>query len=328
MASVRFATGMTLPVGDYFYELEVDDGKLSHISVTVLDFPKDCLPKITQLVNQGAKVNIHIPEDPFRNEITARILALEGALSLWGIKEVQIDEVGIEWIPENDEEKRDLSLFSFSTNRGKNDDDLPEAPLNLIARTIAGVSGFLEHELPLNFFRRGKADLSEGRFIDAILDFYFVLETLFANGKFHKAAVIEEFLKASELLDAIRFVKTNVNDPILCPNDIRTEFIDRINNSPVEEIIKKLVEVRGFLHHHTLKREGIWHPANQKDYRLDCLVLVNICQYVMSHRVLGHLFDDKVFDDFKNIEVHTSDGIVINWSYPEDQDESDTVTDL
>ena len=37
----------------------------------------------------------------------------------------------------------------------------------------------------------------------------------------------------------------------------------------MREILKKIVELRGFLHHHTLKRKDIWHPEDHNKYETD-----------------------------------------------------------
>lgn len=312
-ASVRFTTGIKLEVDGHEYSLEVTDGRLTHISVTVPDFPNKYLPTFKPLRNQLAKAEIVIPEDPFRDAIIANIRAIEGGLCLWGLEEIDTEAMAVEWIPESKEETQRMELFSFSMSRGNLSDRRPrDAQIQMFARTISGYHGFSESEVPLNFFRRGKNDLREGRFIDAIYDFYFVLETLFANGKFHKDAVIREFCDSNELVEAIEHLKREINDPVYFPHDLKSPYQDRLRKSS-SDVIKDLVEIRGFLHHHTLRRRGIWHPANQKEFRVDCIVLLNICQYVLSNRVNKHLFDERVFEEFLSKDVTTSEGQVINW---------------
>lgn len=60
----------------------------------------------------------------------------------------------------------------------------------------------------MSFFREGDSDLKILRYISAFYSFYFVLEGLYANGKFGNKEVRAEFKKSTVLTEAITHVLT------------------------------------------------------------------------------------------------------------------------
>jgi hypothetical protein len=76
-------------------------------------------------------------------------------------------------------------------------------PFDVLARAIFAADAATDIEIPLNVFRRGMLDVSERNYIEAIYDFYFILETLFGEGKFKSAAVSNAFLDSSQLRSCV-----------------------------------------------------------------------------------------------------------------------------
>ena len=312
-STAKFPTGITLDVSGHTYEIKTKEGRLSSISVTVPDYPDESLPTFTPLQNQLAKTQFSVPYDSARELSIGHIRTIEGGLCLLSVDEINTDEIQVEWIPETEADRRKLNIFKFSYHRDNTRNREIETNVNLVARIIHGFTGFIDSEIPLNFFRRGKKDMLEQRYIDAIYDFFFVLETLFGNGKFHKSALEKEFNVAVELVDAISYLKLQANDPMFFPSELKDSYQERMGKTSVEEFISEIIELRGYLHHHTLKRQGIWHPANQRKYHLDCIIVLNICQYILTRRVMRHLFDVEISREFMATEVFTSEGQKINW---------------
>jgi hypothetical protein len=64
-------------------------------------------------------------------------------------------------------------------------------------------------------------------------------------------------------------------------------------------LIEKLVEPRGFLHHHTLKRKGIWKPEWQQIYELDALVFQGIAYNVVFGILHRYSWSQDVIEAFQ-----------------------------
>ncbi len=85
------------------------------------------------------------------------------------------------------------------------------------------------------------------------------------------------------------------NDPgsrILSNPKLKQEYESKYKDKSPENIIDQIIELRGFLHHHTSKRKGIWHPENQDKYKLDALFI-----QLISYNVAFRLSEACVFDE-------------------------------
>ena len=133
--------------------------------------------------------------------------------------------------------------------------------------------------------------MNEGQFVGAFYDFYFVLETLYGNGKTKNYAVEAEFKKSPLLRtaaqDALDFSEANFAD-----QKIRMEFLKKFQSLDAERLIHYLVEKRGFLHHHTGRKRNNWHPAHEKEYEIDALMIQGITLQVLVEEVYA-LFESK-----------------------------------
>jgi hypothetical protein len=76
-------------------------------------------------------------------------------------------------------------------------------PFDLLARAILASDAATDIEVPLNFFRRGLLDVYDGAYIEAIYDFFFVLETCFGGGKYKKAQVLTAFQASGRLRSCV-----------------------------------------------------------------------------------------------------------------------------
>jgi hypothetical protein len=312
---LRFSMGINFSLGNRLYQFDVKENLLSSLSVTISSFPEVYLPKITLRKEGEVKASISVPRDPNWEDLVSDIRTIEGALCIWGVREINVEDCATEWIPESDLEKEKVDLFSFSRSRGKRPaSELPEAPLDLYVRSVLAASDLKILETPLNFFRRGIIDIFEQRYIDAIYNFYFVFETLFANGTFKKNQVISEFLSSAILCDAIENFKKNPDFYLLAGHNISSQdFAKTYGQKNKEQIIEHIVDLRGFLHHHTCDRKDIWHPAKQRKYAMDALALLSICQQILSARVSGVLFSENKITEFLNTIVKSDKGQTINW---------------
>lgn len=314
-ANVTFETGLKFDHAGRTYELEVKDELLISVSITVHDYPDEYLPTITPLENQLAKASFNIPEDSFRDEIVDEIRAFEGGLCIWGLDEIDVDALQIEWIPESATDEAKLQLLSFSSYIRKRSERVKSvAQMDAFVRTILIRKHLLQWETALNFYRRGRIDLAEGRHIESIHDTFFALETLFANGKFKKSQVVVEFLRANELLEAIDYLQSRPHAEH-CPQNLMTSYMEKFANKSQHEVIEYIVETRGFLHHHTNRRSGMWHPAKQREYHVDAIIFTNICSQIMMKKTIDLIFDQDNFAEFLNTPVFASNGTQVNWKF-------------
>jgi hypothetical protein len=133
--------------------------------------------------------------------------------------------------------------------------------------------------------------MSEGRFVGAYYEFYFVVESLYGNGQQKNRALIAQFKKAPKLRDAAERALL-VKDDDFSSKKTQKEFMKRFQHQTVDSLLKYLVERRGFLHHHSSKARNKWHPSYEQEFECDALMIRDIAQRVLMDE-LFELFDDE-----------------------------------
>lgn len=280
LGALRLEFSFPVRTGLFTYAFEVDEhGVVTHLDATASVPDRSLWPKITPNPQPGVKAHIELTS-PFFEILRHDMRAASGILALFGVDDISLEEVEQFWEPDNPEEKEALSLFSFKRSReAKPSSEWPRLPFDLVARALIIAEQATGFEAALNFFRKGKLDVKAEQYIDAVLDFLFMVETTYANGKFRTAQVKEEYLASAELRGLIDGVLrepgllTQVRRHGRIENAFRQTYLGKSS----EEIIPYLVGLRGELHHHSARRSGNWHPADHIRFGADALFLQQLC---------------------------------------------------
>ena len=293
-----------IPFGNWEYSFEIQDGFIRKLSVTVPNFPIENTPQITPQNSGRVKAHINIPLDPYLFFIQEEVRTLEGLLSLYGIHQIDTEHPKIKWLPENDEEKKKLQMYEFKTSYTEPDQNkfIP-LPFDIIARSIIASKEAKQIQIPLSFFRKGSIDVYERRFIEAIYDFYFMLETCYGNGKTKNYAIKKEFEKSEELKKSINKVIQDKNSRLSKDPKFSKIYEKNYSAKTAEEIISHLVELRGFLHHHSLKRKDIWHPEQQKEYEIDATFLQRLCFEISFILSEPYIFNKETVNKYNSLKL-------------------------
>jgi hypothetical protein len=205
-------------------------------------------------------------------------------------------------VPESDQERADLHLFSFESRAEPlSDEEIRPLPFDVLARSIIAADAATDIELPLNFFRRGMLDVYDRNYIEAIYDFYFVLETLFADGNFKKAAVLDAFRNSNQLRSCLERALADPGPMLTHDNRTREAFQRSYGTVNVEQALEKIVDLRGQLHHHTQKRRNMWHPDEPRRFEVDALFLQSLAYNVVFQLAEPYLWDDEVVNAYKHL---------------------------
>jgi len=300
---IRLEANMPIASAGFSFQPETKDGLLTHIAVTVPVPDPSQWPSIQPNPAPGIKAHINATT-PMLPLIRQQLRSLQGFLSMFGLRKIEIDNLDIEWLPDNDAERVALPLFQHSESR----QDIPDAdvkplPYDLFARSVLAADAAAAIDVSMNFFRRGMVDVYERSYIEAIYDFYFLLETLFADGKFRQDEVIRRFAHSSLLRSCISQVIHDPGRMIRSSLKLMQEFHRTYGHMTVDKIVEKIVALRGYLHHHTQKRRDIWHPDEQIQFELDALVLQSVAFHVVFEVAREYLWDDTVMHTYEEIRL-------------------------
>lgn len=308
--SGRIRPSVNVPVKcrGWMVELETSGGVLTHVVVTVPLPRREDWPNIEPNPAPGVKaqINTRMPHLPF---IQRELRSLQGLLSIFGLRSIDLENPEIEWIPESDQERADLHLFSYKRqSEPLPDDQLPPLSFDFLARSIIAADAATDIEVPLNFFRRGMLDVYDRNYIEAIYDFYFVIETVFADGKFKKSAVLDSF-RNSDLLRSC--VERALSDPgpMLTQNRNTCAEFERVYRSVnLEQALEKIVDLRGHLHHHTQRRRNTWHPDEQHRFEADALFLQAVAYNIVFELAKPYLWAEDVVSAYEELAKRHREG--------------------
>lgn len=281
------------------FEFLHENGVLSHLAVTVpVNGPND-MPTITLTPSSRAKAHINIPAPEFAF-VKQEVRSIEALLSIFGVHEIDVNRFKTTWIPETNEENASIQLNDFYTDVTEADTDtiLP-LPFDVLARCVIAGDEVRNIEMPLAFFRKGITSFYEERFIDAIYDFYFFLESMFGDGQFKKRGIEEAFKKSDMLTKAIEEVMADSAAAVTSRKVELQCFLKKYAGMSVEDIISHVIELRGFLHHHTAKRKDIWHPLDHDKYVLEAHLLRAIACSIALKTAIEVLCGPKIIEAYR-----------------------------
>jgi hypothetical protein len=224
------------------------------------------------------------PPDPFVEKVQGWLRVIRGSLGLVGVADINLDECLREFIPSTMDENLKMRTKSIRYERFKRDelplgDDLSEQ----IVQCVLSYEDVGEYEIPLEFQRRGRDDLHHERYVEAIFNFFFVLEYLFGSGQYQTNQVIGNFKASPQLIDGLAEARRQTARQLLnAHTDSLKHYNEKYGEASDEQVIRRIViELRGFLHHQSAKRPRTWHPTLQKEYGVDAYFLGGVSQHVL-----------------------------------------------
>jgi hypothetical protein len=122
---------------------------------------------------------------------------------------------------------------------------------------------------------------------------------MLGEGQFRKHGVAEAFKKSKPLTDAIKEVMANPASTVTPRKAELRRFLKKYSGMSVGDIIDHVVELRGFLHHHTGKRKGIWHPLDNNKYELEAHLFRAIACPIAIKTVMEVLDIPEVVETYK-----------------------------
>lgn len=217
----------------------------------------------SEISTKSSPTKININDDSVvREDIISDFQYLEGQLGFASqLTKIFWNEPFIEWIPETDEEKNRLKVFSSHFERVKvfPPTNFPSNFLKAIVEEKVNLDSFT---LLTSFYREGKVFFDRQEFINAFYDFYFILEDLFGNNSWRNQLVKKNFKSSIELQETINWVLSNL---INSNERHKKEITDLLTQKNLvytfDGIVELLVEMRGNLHHFSSKNSTKQKPS-------------------------------------------------------------------
>lgn len=298
-----------IPLGPHEVTLTTNSaGRVLALCIRVKIADSADWPKLTEDKTGSADWNLDIPS-PAWEGLRDQLRALEGLLALHGLDEICFGEMSQKWIAESQSEASTLGISELQIGKSpRADAEFPVVGFDVVARSVMAVDEVGELETALSFFRRGRLDMLEERFIEAYYDYFFVIETLFGNGKSKKDALAKEFASSRLLVEATQKV---MHGELLArfvaahPTSI-PRLNERYARASPEAVLSSLIETRGFLHHHSSKRPGAWHPEKQTQFECDAIILEEIAFQILFECTAPFIFSAEAESRYRALRAQAS----------------------
>lgn len=265
-----------------------DKGKLEKIKITV---PVQHPEKFYSKIGEGqppAKFSINVDLDKeVYNKLIFEFQRIEATLTINGIKRIRWDSPRTTVIPETEEEREKIQVFSFEHNK-----EYPEREENFDNETLTDVIKTMHKYDELivlrAFLREGINEFHRFNYINAFYNFYFILEDLYGGNNTKNSLVEKSFLASDELMNLLKDSLTKHIETNKKHKTNLTKFLKerQLDYSP-ENIIKLIISTRGSLHHFSRKnrlQQGT--PLNQKDFETIAFLLFGLALTGVLFRIV------------------------------------------
>jgi hypothetical protein len=248
-----------------------------------VDVSSVSLPSTT--IAEGRRLEFRISTtDPHFEDVLDLVQFIEsiGSFHL-GIRRIHWQQAKYEWIPESDQERQKLSLFSVQTKHEYPETPVPVDPGTLL-RLLRSRTRLERYKIPMAFFREGVNDYRAFRYVNAFHNFYFFLEDLFGEGRTKNKQVEEKFAANSDLIGAAQrsISELMASNHTRHRENVSAFMSDKENDWTTDGIFSFLVHMRGNLHHFSQKSsKPKGHPLNQLEYESVAYLIQMISYHVV-----------------------------------------------
>lgn len=242
------------------------------------------LPKRTLSEDQVLTFSIPSHEPHFQDILDlAQYIESIGSFHL-GIRHIHWSNAKYDWVPETEEERRSLQVFSSNTTLTYPETPVPVTP-EVLYRLVRSRERLDHLKIPMAFFREGVNDYRAFRYVDAFRNHYYFLEGLFGGTKTKNRQVEEKFHSSPILLKAVDQTLKEFSEPRLSRHQRSLDQFFRREGTAwnTEGVIKFLVGMRGNLLHFSQgssKPKG--HPLNQREFESVAFLILRICYRVVT----------------------------------------------
>jgi hypothetical protein len=276
-------------LGDLTFEWMTEAGLATAIYITIPANNAHDLPKLVLDADSKKISGIHFGDQPHFEKVDEVLHTLQGLLNLFTSITIHFDRYEAKWIPETLEESEQLKIFSYSKKTTRPNLNEPRRlTFDLVARVLSSLEKASDFEIPLNFLRKGNLEIHADRYIEAFYNLFFFLETLYAPGFSDPKKVKKKLKEAAAVMKALKATRQALTQED--SSDTASQEMKNLLCLNDDALIDHLVDTRGDLHHHALRRPGVWHPNRPKEFLGEAFILQRITHEISMARAMEIIF--------------------------------------
>lgn len=217
------------------------------------------------------------PENPVHADLLALLQYLESVGAFWfSVHEVNWEAAEFDWVPENDSETSELAVWNFRLDQ-KYASETTQIDESYVKTLLYRRPLHEALTVPLAFYREGKNEFRRFRYIQAFVNFYFMIEGLFGGGR-PNYRVREQFGAAPTLVKAAGEAADYLRGQAKHWNGVRQALPSANYVLDANGILDLLVDCRGVLHHFSTRdSRPKAHPHNQRTFESVAFIAMSVC---------------------------------------------------
>ncbi len=284
---IRITQPIPIELDGKIFFVETTEGFITKVGVTFKSLPASSAPKFSRASN--GEFNLSFAKTSENTLEAERMLrAWQSVLAAYALIDIDFDDTEEEFRPESISEEAEVEITKFQASKG-----IPDLRTThefaILGRAFLAIPVGIELIEETSFYIDGVRSLRAGRSIDAYNNFYLFLESRYKLKHKNKEA-IQGLLTAKDVMAAI---SKQLSDPFFS-NKSPPAFVAAIANWAQERkpLIKEIVELRGFLRHHSLANPNRWNPIEAQKYQGEAIFLAGICQSVLNPAGFGKTWEE------------------------------------
>lgn len=282
--NVRVQESWPIRVGFQTFFVERDDvGRIAFVGITYSGVALDQAPRLVNHPEGRIRASI-LSNDDHRFAAEEAIRSWQALLATFTLIDIDFDSPMQAWKPESHDEEGKIEVTEYKIAPGERYSRPHE--FSMFGQAfLAAPRGYQVIE-EMTFFIEAERALDAARSVDAFNSFYLFLETRFHLSSSTSKAV-QQLLGQAEFVAAI---STTLAEGIWRSEGSKFRSLE---SSPtnVPELVREIVEMRGFLRHHSLKNPKRWDPRRQSEYDKEAVFLAMICQEIARATSFDIVFD-------------------------------------
>lgn len=239
-------------------ELEREGQEVTHIVVTFHDRPVSLAPELT--TSNLASVTTSIEMRDGLQIIASQIVSrFQHFLNIHHTLEIDLNDVEVEFVPTDDEEKSKINIFGIKTT---NASPKSRISFSMVSQAFFATESNDDPSFTVSFLQLARQASLERRYIDAFRYCFLLFEALYGEGKFKTPQLVEAMMSHS---DFVALVAQTIADFRTDPLHRRSKAKKLAQDNPEPRaMIEYLVARRGFYFHGNVKRRDTWRPDQQQ----------------------------------------------------------------
>lgn len=260
----------------YLITFEADDSG-AVISIAAEVTVDDYKPLLPIYDSSRDPIVLKYPDNPFHADLLSLLQYFESVGAFWcSVHEINWESADFDWVPESDAEESQLTVWNLRIEQ-----KYPPATTTIdesYVKTL--IYRRAQHEcltVPLAFYREGKNEFRRFRYIQAFVNFYFMIEGLFGGGR-PNYRVREQFANAPTLVKAADAAADYLRGQPKHWEGVRMALPLASYSLNANGLLDLLVDCRGVLHHFSTRdSRPKAHPHNQRTFESVAYIAMTVC---------------------------------------------------